>query len=98
MRRAATRAGCRTDPNDPYHLAGTFMDDVMSNNSTNIPLWDCLYLYLSIDLTDSTPSLYFSISQESDGSSTLSDQEISELDISVKIEPIYKYPQQPHSN
>ena len=74
------------------------MEDGMSNNSTNITLLDHLYLHLSIDLTDNTPSLHFSISREPDGSLPLSEHEISELDISVKIEPIYTYSQQPHSN
>jgi hypothetical protein len=84
--------------NDPYHLAGTFIEDGISNNSPNITLLDLLYLNLSIDLTDNTPSLHFTISQESDSSLALSDHEISELGISVRIEPIYEYRQQSHSN
>jgi hypothetical protein len=48
--------------NDPYHLAGTFMEDGISNNSPNITLLDPLYLNLSIDLTNNTPSIHFTIS------------------------------------
>jgi hypothetical protein len=84
--------------NDPYHLAGTFMEDGISDSSPNIILLDPLYLNLSIDLTDNTPSLHFTISQGSDESLALSDHDISELDISVKIEPLYDYLQQSHSS
>jgi hypothetical protein len=84
--------------NDPYHLAGTFMEDGISNNSPHITLRDPLYLNLSIDLTNNTPSLHFTVSQDSDSSLALSDHEISELNISVKIEPNYEYRQQSHSN
>jgi hypothetical protein len=77
--------------NDPYHLAGTFMEDGISNNSPNITLLDPLYLNLFIDLTNNTPSLHFTISRESDGSLALSNHERSKLNISVKIEPSYQY-------
>ena len=84
--------------NDQYHLAGTFMEDGMLNNSTNITPLDRLYLYLSIDLTNNTPSLHLTISREPDGSLPLSDLEISELDIMFKIEPIYQYCRLGHSD
>jgi hypothetical protein len=74
------------------------MEDGVSDNFPNITLLGPLYLNLSIDLTNNTPSLHFTISRESDGSLSLSDHEIFELDISVKIEPIYQYLQQSHSN
>jgi hypothetical protein len=74
------------------------MEEGMSNNPANSTLLDCLYLHLSIDLANNMPTLHFTISQESDGSLSLSDHEISELDISVKIEPIYTYYRQSHSN
>jgi hypothetical protein len=79
-------------------MSGTFMADDTTDNATNVTLSDDFYLHLSINLThDWVSSLSYSISRAWDGSLPLSNDEISELGISVKIEPRYWYYQQLHS-
>jgi hypothetical protein len=78
--------------NDPYHLAGTFMEDGMTNNAANVTLPDStLYLTLQIELVNHMPNLRRAIYRQSDGSSRLTDREIAELDIRVTAEPVYSY-------
>jgi hypothetical protein len=78
--------------NDSYDIFGTFMADDMTDNAANTNLLpDSFYLHLFIELTDWVPQLSFFISRAYDGSLPLSNDEISELGISVKIEPQYWY-------
>jgi hypothetical protein len=80
---------------DSYDISGTFMADDTTDNSANPNLLDTFYLHLSIELTDDrVPSLGYFISRAYDGSLPLSTYEMSELGISVKIEPRYGYYQQ----
>jgi hypothetical protein len=78
-----------------YDISGTFMVDDTTDNSASPNLPDTFYLHLSINLTDDqVPSLGYFISRAYDGSLPLSNHEMSELGISVKIEPQYWYHQQ----
>jgi hypothetical protein len=79
----------------PYDISGTFMVDDATDNAGSSNLLDALYLHLSIELTDDwVPSLGYSISRADDGSLPLSNDEMSELGISIKIAPTYWYQQQ----
>jgi hypothetical protein len=78
-----------------YDISGTFMVDDMTDNAGSPHLLDTFYLRLSIELTDDwVPSLGYFISRAYDDSLPLSNHEMSELGISVKIEPRYWYLQQ----
>jgi hypothetical protein len=75
-----------------YDISGTFMADDASDNAGSPNLLDAFYLHLSIELTDDwVPSLGYFISRVYDGSLPLSNHEMSEHGISVKIEPQYLY-------
>jgi hypothetical protein len=83
---------------DSYDISGTFMTDDMTDHAVNTNLLpDSFYLHLSIELIDWVPYTFFFISRAHDGSLPLSNEEISELGISVNIEPQYWYCQQLHS-
>jgi hypothetical protein len=71
------------------------MADDATDNSASPNLPDTFYLHLSIELTDDwAPFLNYSISRVCDGSLPLSNHEMSEHGISIKIEPQYRYSQQ----
>jgi hypothetical protein len=74
------------------------MIDDTTDRAAHANVLDVLYFHLSIELTDDwVPLLRFSISRAWDGSMPLSNHEISELGITVKIEPEYEYFKQLHS-
>jgi hypothetical protein len=78
-----------------YEISGTFMADDATDNAGSPDLLDYFYLHLSIRLTDDwIPFLSYSVSRVCDGSLPLSNDEMSELGISVNIEPQYRYRQQ----
>jgi hypothetical protein len=78
-----------------YDISGTFMADDATNNAGSPNLPNDFYLHLSIELTDDwVPSITYFISRAYDGSLPLSNHEMSEHGISVKIEPRYLYYQQ----
>jgi hypothetical protein len=74
------------------------MQDDTTDTAKNISFAATLYLHLCINLADNgVPLLHSCISRTSDGSLPLNSHEESDLGISVKIEPQYRYFRQLHS-
>jgi hypothetical protein len=76
----------------PYDISGTFMADDATDNAGSPNFIDDFYLHLSMELTDDrVPFVSYSVSRAFDSSLPLSNDEMTELGISVNIEPLYIY-------